>query len=245
MKKILVIDDEPGVIKVIQTLLNAEGYDCLTASNGREGLTAFEFHRPDLIILDWQMPEMTGIDVCNRIRQSSVADPYILMLTGRQGPEDRLDGFSSGVDDYMTKPFKSKELAVRVRALLRRELRQEKKDEAEHLIETPRLRIDTGVFSVSIRATTGDKFVPIKEQLPTLEFNLLATLARHPGRVYSREDLLSAVWQDNFSGNDRVVDVYIRQLRNKLKLPTTDGSNEFIKTRVGTGYFFQDLPHET
>lgn len=243
--KILVIDDEPSVVKVIQTLLNAEGYDCLTALNGQQGLTAFEFHRPDLIILDWQMPGMTGIDVCNRIRQSPVADPYILMLTGRQSPDDRLDGFSSGVDDYMTKPFKSKELAVRVRALLRRDLRQEKRDEAEHMIETPRLRIDTRVFTVSIRATTGDTFVPIKEQLPTLEFNLLVTMARHPGRVYSRDELLSTVWQDDFDGNDRVIDAYVKRLRTKLKLPTTDRPNEFIKTRVGAGYFFQDLPDET
>lgn len=240
MKKILVIDDEPNIVSVIQTLMKSEGYDCLTASDGDQGLRSFEFHRPDLVILDWQMPGMNGIDVCTQIRQSSIADPYILMLTARESSDDRLDGFSSGADDYMTKPFVPKELAVRVRALLRREFRHIE-DNGVSMIQTPRLQINTEFFTVAIRSTGEDEFVPIKD-LPTLQFNLLVTLAQHPGRVYSRDDLLSIVWKDDFCGNDRVVDVYIKELRARLKGSAFEPFDKFIKTRIGQGYFFEDCP---
>lgn len=239
--KILIVEDEPKVARMIQTLLESEGYSCLTASDGAAGLQAFEFHQPDLVILDWNMPEMNGIDVCSRIRQSrGQKDPFIMMLTAKGEETDRIVGLSTGADDYVVKPFSPSELVVRVRAVLRRQLRRLDSTEEASIVESPHLRINTALFTVYIRATVEDEFIQLPSKLGTLEFKLLATLAKNTGRVWSRDDLLSTVWEDDFNGVDRIVDTYITRLRTKLKVPGFDRSDQMIKTRVGVGYFFED-----
>lgn len=240
--KILIVEDELNIARMVQTLMESEGYTCLTASDGLQGLQAFKFHNPDLVILDWNLPGMNGIDVCNRIRQAGIADPYILMLTSRQAADDRVDGFSSGVDDYMSKPFQAKELTVRVRALLRRQLRRVDQEKSASIIETPHLRIDSELLAIYIRSTVEDEFKLLKEELSALTFKLLLTLARRPGRVWSRDNLINAVWEEDFNGGDRVVDAHIKKLRAKLKVCPGDLSDKFIKTKIGLGYFFQDIP---
>ena len=241
--KILVIEDEPKIADMVRTLMEVEGYTCLTASNGCEGLSSFEFHRPNLVILDWNLPgDTNGIDICNQIRRSGVVDPYILMLTSRQSVEDRLDGLSSGADDYLSKPFHPKELAIRVRALLRRQLRQVEEDKSPVVIESPRLRVDGESLTVHIRSNVEDEFTPLREKLTTRSVRVLMALAQKPGRVWSRDDLIAAIWGDDFSGGDRVVDACMKQLRAKLKISPGDRSDQFIKTKIGLGYFFEDIP---
>lgn len=236
--KILVIEDERNVAAMIQSLMVAEGYECLTAFDGLQGLKQFEVQQPNLVILDWNLPGVNGIDLCTRIRQSRLVDPYILMLTARQSEDDRLDGFSSGVDDYMSKPFRPKELTVRVRSLLRRELRHPA--EAEVIIQTSFLRIDPESLTVDVRGVESEPFRPLKVKLSSREFNLLATLARRPGRIWTRDDLLSTVWDSDFLGSDRVVDAFVKQLRSKVRIPDPNRSEHFIKTQIGVGYFFEE-----
>ena len=237
--KILVVEDEPNLAKMIQSLMEAEGYECFRALDGLQALELFKEHAPDLIILDWNLPGMSGIDVCTRIRQSSVADPYILMLTARRSKDDRVDGFSSGADDYMTKPYSPKELTIRVRALLRRQLRNHKEEEAK-LIESAHLRLDTENLSIWTRPTSDSPFKLLGEKLTAIEFNLLATLAQRPGRIWTRGELLDQIWSQDYDGSDRIVDTYIKQLRAKIKVKGDQPSDQFIKTQVGTGYFFED-----
>ena len=239
--KILVVEDEPNVAKMIQTLMESEGYDCLIADDGAAGLRAFEFHQPDLVILDWNMPEMKGIDVCSRIRQSSLADPFIMMLTAKGEEMDRIVGLSTGADDYMVKPFSANELVVRVRALLRRQLRHVDESNVAPIIESSHLRIETELSAVYIRPTDEDEFIRIPK-LARREFDLLVYLAERPGRIVTRDQLLSAVWGDDFFGSDRSVDACITKLRMRLKCPGFDRSNQLIKTEIGTGYFFEDTP---
>ena len=240
--KILVIEDEPKIADMVRTLMEVEGYTCLTASDGCQGLSSFEFHRPNLVILDWNLPgDINGIDICNQIRRSVVIDPYILMLSSRQSVEDRLDGLSSGADDYLSKPFHPKELTIRVRALLRRQLRQVEEDKSS-IIESPRLRINGESLTIYIRSSIQSEFTPLKEKLSARSVKVLMALAENPGRVWTRDDLIAAVWGDDFGGGDRVVDAYIKQLRAKLKILPGARSDQFIKTKIGLGYFFEDIP---
>ena len=241
--KILVVEDEPKVAQIIQTLMESEGYSCLTAFDGIAGLKSFEFHRPDLVILDWNLPEMNGIEVCSRIRQSPLADPFIMMLTAKSEEIDRIVGLSTGADDYMVKPFSPRELVARVRAVLRRQLRHVDSTREASIIESPHLCINTGSLIVHMRAREEDEFIQLPGSLGKREFNLLVTLAKTPGRVWSRDQLLNTVWEDDFNGVDRIVDTYITKLRNRLKVPEFDRSNQLIKTKVGIGYFFEDLPN--
>lgn len=246
--KILVIEDERNVAMMIHSLMTAEGYECLTAFDGISGFQTFETVQPDLIILDWNLPHgMSGIDVCTQIRHSPIADPYILMLTARTDDEDRLDGFSSGVDDYMVKPFHPKELAVRVRALLRRELRHIESPDGQRngletsLIETPHLRLCPESLLAETRPSIDVDFTPIPAKLSALEFKLLALLAQRPGRIWPREALLNALWKDRLKRSDRTVDTCVRQIRVKVPAPH---ATSFIKTQVGVGYFFEDAADE-
>lgn len=237
--KILVVEDEQNIAKMIRSVMEAEGYECLMALDGLTALELFKEHKPDLVILDWNMPGMSGIDVCTRIRQSSVADPYILMLTARRGKDDRIDGFSSGADDYMTKSYSPKELTVRVRALLRRDLRNQKEEETK-LIESAHLRLDPEHLAIWTRPTSGSPFKPLGEKVTAIEFNILATLAQRPGRIWTRGELLDQVWNPDYDGSDRIVDTYIKKLRAKVKVKADQPLDQFIKTQVGTGYFFED-----
>jgi two-component system OmpR family response regulator len=188
---------------------------------------------PDLIILDLMLPEMDGLEVCTQIRQSGVSkDPYVMMLTAKGEEIDRIIGFSTGADDYLPKPFSPIELLVRIRALLRRRMRHQE----TLLIETPHLRIDLERRSVFVKVVEESA---IAVHLSALEFDVLATLANRPGRVWTREQLLDNVWGGDFTGDDRIVDSYIKRLRHKLGQGNAE-TYPFIRTVSGVGYAFED-----
>jgi two-component system OmpR family response regulator len=242
MTVVLIIEDEVNVAAMIRVCVESEGYTCHVTHNGNEGLNKFSQLQPDIVILDLMLPGINGLDICAHIRQfikSKQKDPYIMMLTGKAEEIDRIIGFSTGADDYMPKPFSPVELAVRLRALLRRELRQQAN--SEDIIETHHLLIDQERRTVYLKYSTGKRETV---KLTTLEFNLLVVLAKRPGRVWSRSQLLDAVWGIDYVGDFRIVDSYIKRLRQKLY--STDATGEklnktqFICTAPGIGYSFTD-----
>lgn len=232
--KILIVEDEPEIAQLIQQTLEREGFSCSIASTGLAALELFEQQQPDLIVLDLMLPGLDGLEVCTRIRQKPASkDPYILMLTARGEEIDRVIGLSTGADDYLVKPFSPRELAARVRALLRRSLRQV--EQPSQVYRTPHFIVDLDRHIASRRSTENDE-EPL--DLTTLEFNLLATFISYPGRVWSRTQLIDKLWGNDFFGDDRVVDTHIRRLRKKIE---PDPANPtFIKTVVGLGYKFED-----
>ena len=196
-------------------------------------MTAFRRLEPDLIILDLMLPEMDGLEVCTHIRQSGVRkDPYVMMLTAKGEEIDRIIGFSTGADDYLPKPFSPTELLVRIRALLRRTMRHQETLK----IETSHLQIDLERRSVFLKLLGKDA---IAIHLSALEFDVLATLANRPGRVWARIQLLDHVWGGDFTGDERIVDSYIKRLRHKLGQGNAE-TYPFIKTVSGVGYAFED-----
>ncbi len=242
MAVVLVIEDEVNVAAMIRVCVESEGHTCYITHNGNEGLDKFSQLQPDVVILDLMLPGINGLDICARIRQfikSKQKDPYIMMLTGKVEEMDRIIGFSTGADDYMAKPFSPVELAVRIRALLRRELRQQANSEG--IIETHHLLIDQERRIVEIKHTNGTKETV---KLTTLEFNLLVVLAKRPGRVWSRSQLLDTVWGIDYEGDFRIVDSYIKRLRQKLYSTNATGNkldkSQFICTTPGIGYSFTD-----
>jgi len=242
MAVVLVIEDEVNVAAMIRVCVESEGHACQVAYNGEEGLNKFCQLQPDVVILDLMLPGINGLDICAHIRQfikSRQKDPYIMMLTGKVEEIDRIIGFSTGADDYMSKPFSPVELAVRLRALLRRELRQQVN--SEDIIETNRLLIDRECRTVYLKQLDGSREM-IK--LTTLEFNLLVVLASRPGRVWSRSHLLDTVWGIDYLGDLRIVDSYIKRLRQKLYNKNPNGTKldkyQFISTAPGIGYSFTE-----
>lgn len=239
MAIVLVIEDEINVAALIRTCLESEGHVCHLAADGESGLERYRSLQPDVVILDLMLPKLNGLDVCAHIRQSSKLgqkDPYIMMLTGKTQELDRIIGFSTGADDYMPKPFSPVELAVRLRALLRREMRTS--PQTDDVIETRHLQINKDCREVRFKANGTSELI----KFTTLEFDLLVTLASRPGRVWSRSQLLDAVWGDDFVGDDRIVDSYIKRLRQKLAQPSElhSGKSQFIQTAPGIGYSFVD-----
>lgn len=218
---ILVIDDEPSILNLIQSYLQAENYQVLTARDGREGLDAAKTHQPDLVILDIMLPGMDGIQVLQELRRDS--DVYVIMLTAKTEETDRVIGLSVGADDYVTKPFSPRELVARVKAALRR---------IQGTRSTPRPEI------WSFRDLTIDisgRQVRLDDQpvdLTSTEFDILQALVEHRGMVLSREQLTEKVWGNDFYGELRVVDVHIGHIRQKI-------GEEFIATVRGVGYRFQ------
>jgi DNA-binding response OmpR family regulator len=240
MTTILVVEDEINVAKLIQTCVESEGYICHVTHNGEQGLASFRQHQPDVIILDLMLPGMNGLDVCTQIRHSTQIghkDPYIMMLTGKTQEIDRIIGFSTGADDYMPKPFSPVELTVRLRALLRRNIRQA--SSPSETIDTAHLTINKDSRDVQLKHPNG-ALETLK--LTLLEFNLLITMASRPGRIWSRAQLLELVWGDDYRGDDRIVDAYVKRLRQKLcgdRIASFDKS-QFIQTAPGIGYSFAD-----
>ncbi|MBE9029248.1 response regulator transcription factor [filamentous cyanobacterium LEGE 11480] len=231
--QILIIEDEAEIAQLIQLYLEKEGFACRTCRDGITALQVFQEQQPDLIILDLMIPGLDGLEVCARIRQKPGAkDPYIMMLTAKGEEIDRIIGLSTGADDYMVKPFSPKELVARVRALLRRSMRQGGQSET---YQTASFTIDVDQRSAQ-RHLTPDQ--PENLDLTTLEFDLLSTFLSYPGRVWNRSQLIDKLWGSDFFGDERVVDTHIARLRKKIE---PDPSNPtFVKTVIGVGYKFED-----
>jgi two-component system alkaline phosphatase synthesis response regulator PhoP len=221
--KILVVDDERSILDLVTAYLRNEGYEVYTAADGLSALTAARAYQPDLVVLDIMLPGMDGLEVLTRLRRES--DVYVIMLTARSEETDKIVGLSLGADDYLTKPFSPRELVARVKAALRR-LRSGVGPAEAAMLLFRHVRIDTGRREVSVDGEPVD--------LTPTEFDLLRTLAEHRGRVLSREQLLQHVWGYDFYGEERVVDVHIAHIRQKL------GDEQFIVTVRGVGYRFED-----
>ncbi|MGE7274670.1 response regulator transcription factor [Brevibacillus panacihumi] len=223
--KLLVVEDEPGMLDEMQTFLQREGFRVLTARTGKEALTIARSERPDLVVLDWMLPEKSGIDVCREIRHTSQCG--IIMVTARSDESDKIVGLEIGADDYLTKPFSLRELASRIRALLRR-LRGSEDKSMFLEMERDNLSISEPKCQV---LKDGQEI-----QLTPTEFKILYTLAARPGIVFSRLQLLKVASQDEYMGYERTMDSHIRNLRRKLE---DDPANpRYIQTVYGFGYRF-------
>jgi DNA-binding response OmpR family regulator len=229
--KILVVEDDLRVASLLRQTLEAEGHVCLTASDGEAGLSFVETHHPDVVILDWHLPRISGIEVCSQIRQNKriEKDPFILMLSGKNSESDRTTGLYTGADDYLGKPFSPRELAARIFALSRRTLRSAQTTSSHQVIATANFFIDPEKRQVLVQKAQILEFVT----LTTMEFDLLYALAQHPSRVWSRTQLLDETRGIDFVGDDRAVDSVIKRLRKKI-------GEQFIKTHIRAGYSFED-----
>lgn len=223
MAKVLIIEDEIELVKVLRSYLEQSGFQVIDAQRGDKGLAMWEQHRPDLVILDLNLPGMDGLDVARHIRQK--ADTPILMLTARVEESDQIVGLEVGADDYVTKPFSPKVVLARVRALLRRVSAER---QGETLIRHSDLEIDVARHSVR----RGEEEI---ELTPT-EFNLLVEMARQPGRVFTRLQLLEAVQGTAYEGYERTIDAHIKNLRAKLERDPK--RPQYIETVFGVGYRF-------
>jgi DNA-binding response OmpR family regulator len=221
-KKILVVDDDVKTVELVRLYLNRDGYQVLTAYDGVEALRLARENYPDLIVLDLMLPDIDGLEVCRTLRHES--DVPIIMLTARTTDQDKLVGLDLGADDYVTKPFSPKELAARVRAVLRR-LPGERGPE----------EIKSGELSMDF--TTHEAwFAGRPLSLTSVEFKLLGVLAKEPGRVFSRASLVEEALGYDFEGFDRTIDVHVLNLRRKIE---PDPSHPiYIKTIYGVGYKF-------
>ncbi len=227
MKRILIIEDDKDIIELVRYNLEKEGFQVTGVGDGMTGLAQVKKSPPDLLLLDLMLPKLAGLEVCKEIRRNEALNRLpILMLTARGDEADRVVGLELGADDYVTKPFSPRELVARVKALLRR---TQPAGEAERPIEIGRLLIDPA----SYRVTRAGKAVPMS----TLEFRLLYFLASRPNRVFSRDQLLDAVWGTERFVTPRSVDVYVRRLREKIE---ADPENPvYLKTVRGAGYIFE------
>jgi two-component system OmpR family response regulator len=231
---ILIVEDEAEIAQLIQLYLEKEGFSCQVCRDGETALQLFQTIAPDVIILDLMLPKLDGLEVCARIRQQpGDKDPYILMLTARGEEMDRIIGLSTGADDYLVKPFSPRELVARVRALLRRSLRQGGGSTTTQ--QTPHFTVETEQ-RIAHRQLDGQE--PEVLDLTTLEFDLLATFVSAPGRVWTRAQLIERLWGNDFFGDERVVDTHIARLRKKIE--PDPASPSFIKTVIGVGYKFDD-----
>ena len=234
--KILIVEDEQEIAEIIQECLEAEGFNCSVCHDGNSALRLYSELQPDLVVLDIRLPGMDGLEVCNQIRAKPVAnDPYILMLTSRGEEIDRIIGLSTGADDYYIKPFSPRELVARVRALLRRRLRDS--SDRSKLIRTNSFTIDLEQHCIS-RHADADAESAQQLDLSSSEFKLMALFVKHPGRVWERGQLIEKLWGDDFFGEERVIDTHIARLRKKVEPEA--GKPRFIQTVVGVGYKFED-----
>lgn len=225
--KVLVVEDETNVRRLIGAYLRHEGFDVVDAADGVEAVDVFGRTAPDAVILDVMLPGMDGWDVCRRIRARSRVP--IIMLSARGAEEDRIKGFEYGADDYVTKPFSPKELVLRVQAVLRRERAFPEKDGAR--LRYPGLDIDRRGRQCVVDGETVN--------LTRREFELLWHLARHPGQVLERESLLQHVWGYDYDGDARTIDVHVTRLREKLE---GAGPYKYVHTVWGVGYKFEPAP---
>jgi two-component system alkaline phosphatase synthesis response regulator PhoP len=227
MKRILIIEDDRDIVELVRYNLANEGFQVTGSFDGSSGLSALKKSPPDILLLDLMLPKMSGLDICREVRKDESLNRLpILMLTARGDEADRVVGLEMGADDYVTKPFSPRELIARVKALLRR---AEPPADAQRILEIGKLAIDPASYRVS----HSGKPVP----LSTLEFRLLYYLASRPNRVFTRDQLLDAVWGTDRFVTPRSVDVYVRRLREKIE---TDPENPLhLKTVRGAGYLFE------
>ncbi|NET31969.1 MAG: response regulator transcription factor [Cyanothece sp. SIO1E1] len=230
---ILIVEDEAEIAQLIKLYLEKEGFACRICRDGPGAIQVFQTWQPDLIILDLMIPGLDGLEVCARIRQQpGPKDPYVLMLTAKGEEIDRIIGLSTGADDYMVKPFSPRELVARVRALLRRTLRQGGQSQS---YQTPHFRLEPEQRTAQRQLDAQD---PELLDLTTLEFDLLATFMSYPGRVWNRVQLIEKLWGNDFFGDERVVDTHIARLRKKIE--PDPAKPTFVRTVIGVGYKFED-----
>jgi two-component system alkaline phosphatase synthesis response regulator PhoP len=225
MTKVLVVDDDPGIVKVVRAYLKQEGFQVLVAYDGKKAMHVARHDKPDLVVLDLMLPEMDGWEVCRALRKES--DVPIIMLTARVEETDKLIGLELGADDYVTKPFSPRELVARVRTVLRRVQGAPPKPE---VISRGEITVDLSRHSVTIRGEPVD--------LTPTEFDLLGVLMQDAGRSFTRSQLLEQVQGYAYEGYERTIDVHIKNLRQKIE---TDSRNpQYIKTVYGVGYKFEE-----
>jgi two-component system response regulator ResD len=237
-QKILIIEDEEGIIHLLNLYLKDAGYEVVVARDGADGLALHAREHPDLVILDIMLPALDGFEVCRRIRVWS--NTPILMLTARGSEDDRISGLESGADDYLVKPFSPRELVSRVRAILRRVGTSEAGEAhtpsnsssspatADNILRFPGLSIDMSARRVEVNGS--------EVALTPTEFDLLALLARAPGRVFTREILMNKVWGYDYLGDGHTIDVHISALRKKLE---ANSEQRYITTVWRVGYRFE------
>ena len=225
MQNVLIIDDDPKLLKMLQRTLAYENLNVLTATHGLEALPLVQSQRPDLIIVDWMMPKMDGLSFIQRLRDEE-NKTLILMLTARDAIENRVEGLESGADDYLVKPFAPAELVARVHAMLRR---VEARPENQKVTYA-----DVTLDPLTREARRGGD---LSLQLTLTEFNLLHLLLRHPRQVLERRQILNDVWGYDFGGDDNVLEIYIGYLRRKLE---ADGRSRLIHTVRGIGYVLRE-----
>ena len=224
MAKLLVVDDEKPIADILKFTFEKEGYQVVCAYDGEEALVVVQNERPDLILLDVMLPGKDGMDVCRAVRQSH--DVPIIMLTAKDSELDKVLGLELGADDYVTKPFSTRELVARVKAHLRRHQPKNEEKDQQHLLRIHELEIDLHSYTVD---KTGEPL-----DLTQREFELLVYLAKHQGQVLTREHLLQSVWGFDYFGDVRTVDVTIRRLREKIE--DDPSQPKYIITRRGLGY---------
>ena len=223
----MVVEDEPALVDALEYGLGAEGFDVVATSDGEESLRLFDRERPDLILLDVMLPGMSGTEVCKRIRASSSVP--IIMLTAKDAEIDKVVGLELGADDYVTKPFSMRELAARVRAVLRRGGEWDVEDPGAPL-ELRGVRMDPERYEVSVRGEPTE--------LPPKEFALLELLLRNAGRVLTRDLIIDRVWGGDYVGDTKTLDVHIKRLRGRIEPDPHDPQH--IYTVRGVGYKFLD-----
>lgn len=226
-KTVLIVEDERAIVEILKFNLKREGYETMEALDGETGLRLSLEGDPDLILLDVMLPKMNGFDICAEIRRAGKVTP-VIMLTAREEETDKIFGLEAGADDYITKPFSMRELMARVKAnIRRRDLDYGVRPKGE-LLRAGALTVDPAAFTVTKDAS------PV--ELTQKEFDLLLYLIRERGRVFTREDLMQKVWNYDYFGDMRTVDVTVRRLREKIE--NDPGKPELILTKRGVGYYF-------
>ena len=228
-KCVLIVDDEKAIVDILEFNLQREGYETLRAYDGPEGLRMAREKNPDLLLLDVMLPGMDGFEVCRTLRAEG-NDVPIVMITAREEETDKVFGLENGADDYVTKPFSMRELLARVKANMRRTVSAPPEAESNDQIRMRDLVIDTERHTVSKNGRMLD--------LTQREYELVRFLAQNPGKVVSRQELMSEVWQYEYFGDLRAVDVAVRRLREKLE--DNPAEPEYVRTRRGVGYYFAE-----
>ncbi len=227
MEKIMIVDDDRNICELLRLYIEKDGFDAVIAHNGREALSLLEKEKPDLMVLDVMMPELDGWQVCREVRKTS--DIPIIMLTAKSETFDKVLGLELGADDYVTKPFDSKEIVARIKAVLRRTGSKQPVNDVKE-VNFDKLSVNLTRYELKVNGVSVDT--------PPKELELLFHLASNPNRVYTRDQLLDEVWGFEYYGDSRTVDVHVKRLREKLEGVSDKWS---LKTVWGVGYKFESL----